>query len=102
MASHLVIISRKEAKRLPFPDAEEVLYLKFLYHSCSFFIVVQIYDKKAELQNENLYFVKNSRYLILKAVVFRSFFYFKEVFFIQQFLNCFHRFMHMLTEVRRF
>lgn len=37
---------------------------------------MQIYDKKAELQNENLYFVKNSRYLILKAafsVVFPAF-----------------------------
>ena len=101
MASHLVIISRKEAKRLPFPDAEEVLYLKFLYHSCSFFIVVQIYDKKAELQNENLYSVKNSRYLILKAVFSVAFSILKR-FFIQQFLNCFHRFMHMLTEVRRF
>ena len=101
MASHLVIISRKEAKRLPFPDAEEVLYLKFLYHSCSFFIVVQIYDKKAELQNENLHFVKYSRYLILKAVFSVAFSILKRFFF-QQFLNCFHRFMHMLTEVRRF
>ena len=101
MASHLVIISRKEAKRLPFSDAEEVLYLKFLYHSCSFFIVVQIYDKKAELQNENLYFVKNSRYLILKAVFSVAFSILKRFSF-QQFLNCFHRFMHMLTEVRRF
>ena len=70
---------------MPFPDAEEVLYLKFLYHSYSFFILVQIYDKKAELQNENSCFVKNSRYLILKAV-FSVFFPILKRFFVGEIL----------------
>lgn len=46
---------------------------------------MQIYDKKAELQNENLYFVKNSRYLILKAV-FSVFFPILKRFFVGEML----------------
>ena len=47
---------------------KKFLYLKYLIHSCSFFILMQIYDKKTETQSEISCFVINSRNLILEAV----------------------------------
>lgn len=70
LASHLVIISRKGLSVCLSLMLKKFLYLKYTIHSCSFFILMQIYDKKTETQSKISRFVINSRNLILKAVFF--------------------------------